>query len=280
MRSKAIPEEQNKESPRFTPPKKLGVLSMFFALLGALLLVFILVPVISTFLGTLPADFWYLWSDREVIASLSRTFWAALLAVLIGGLMGIPLAYLLARYKFPGRGLIQALVNLPLVIPHTAAGVALILVFGRYGVFGKAFQQVGIVFTDRLAGAVVAMIFVGVPFLVNAARQAFAALDSDLEQAARVDGATSWQVFRWITFPLAWRGIFNGAVMMWARGISEFGAVAIIAYHPKIMPVLVFERFQGFGLKAALPVTMLLIIVSVIVFVLLSTVLLPKDEET
>lgn len=280
MRLKVKPEGQNQGSPRFAPPKKLSKLSILFALLGALLLVFILAPVISTFLGTLPADFWHLWSDREVLASLSRTFWAALLAVLIGGLMGIPLAYLLARYKFPGRGLVQALVNLPLVIPHTAAGVALILVFGRYGVFGKAFQQIGIIFTDRLAGAVVAMIFVGVPFLVNATRQAFAALDPDLEQAARVDGATSWQVFRYITFPLAWRGIFNGAVMMWARGISEFGAVAIIAYHPKIMPVLVFERFQGFGLKAALPVTTLLIIVSVIVFVLLSTVLLPKDEQT
>ena len=145
--------------------------------------------------------------------------------------------------------------------------------------FGRLFQQVGVVFTDRLAGVVVAMAFVGVPFLVNASRQAFAAIDTDLEYAARVDGASGWQVFRWITLPLAWPGILNGAVMMWARGVSEFGAVAIIAYHPKIVPVLVFERFQGFGLKAALPVTVLLILAAVVVFVLLNTVLLPRKME-
>lgn len=258
--------------------KRVGKLNIVFIVLMSLLLLFILTPLISTIFSISVIDFFSLWLDVEVINSVQRTFLAAFLAVFFCGLVGVPTAYLLARFAFPGRGILQALVNIPLVIPHTAAGVALLLVFGRYGLFGQLFQQVGIIFTDRLAGVVVAMAFVGVPFLVNASRQAFVAIDTDLEYAARVDGASGWQVFRWITLPLAWRGILNGAVMMWARGVSEFGAVAIIAYHPKIVPVLVFERFQGFGLKAALPLTVFLILAALVVFVLLSTVLLPKEE--
>ncbi|MAT41846.1 MAG: molybdenum ABC transporter permease [Anaerolineaceae bacterium] len=263
----------------FEVKKTGGKLNIIFIILMVLLLLFILTPLIGTIFSISIKDFISLWVDPEVINSIRRTFWAAFLAVFFCGLVGIPTAYLLARFAFPGRGVLQAFVNIPLVIPHTAAGVALLLVFGRYGIFGKFFQQVGIVFTDRLAGVVVAMAFVGVPFLVNASRQAFASIDIDLESAARVDGASGWQVFRWITLPLAWRGILNGAVMMWARGVSEFGAVAIIAYHPKIVPVLVFERFQGFGLKAALPVTVFLILAAVLVFILLSTVLLPREEN-
>lgn len=256
-----------------------GKLNLVFLLLSSFLFLFLLTPLISTIFSVSLKEFFSLWVDAEVIQSVKRTFLAAALAVIFGGMVGLPTAYLLARFKFPGRAFLQALVNIPLVIPHTAAGVALLLVFGRYGLFGQPLQKVGVVFTDRLAGVIVAMAFVGVPFLVNASRQAFAAIDTDLEYAARVDGASGWQVFRWITLPLAWRGILNGAVMMWARGVSEFGAVAIIAYHPKIVPVLVFERFQGFGLKAALPVTVLLILSALVVFVLLSTVLLPRENE-
>jgi len=92
------------------------------------------------------------------------------------------------------------------------------------------------------------------------------------------DGATHWQAFRHVTLPLAWRGVLGGAVMMWARGISEFGAVVILAYHPKIVPVLVYERFEGFGLSAALPVAVLLILTVLVVFGLLRLALLPENK--
>jgi molybdate/tungstate transport system permease protein len=94
---------------------------------------------------------------------------------------------------------------------------------------------------------------------------------------AAVQGASRWQVFRHITLPLTWRGVLAGAVLMWGRGISEFGAVIILAYHPKTVPVLVFERFAGFGLRAALPVATLLILISLLVFVLLHVLLAQRD---
>jgi molybdate/tungstate transport system permease protein len=92
------------------------------------------------------------------------------------------------------------------------------------------------------------------------------------------DGASRWQAFRFVTLPLAWRGVLGGALMMWARGISEFGAVVILAYHPKIVPVLVYERLQGFGLPAAQPVAALLIIVAMATLSLVRATLLPKND--
>jgi len=123
------------------------------------------------------------------------------------------------------------------------------------------------------------MAFVSLPYLVNLSREAFALVDVELEQAALVDGATAWQSFRLVVLPIAWRGVVSGMLMMWARGISEFGAVIILAYHPKIVPVLIFERFQGFGLSSAQPVAVLLILVVLAVFLLLRMVLLPRSSE-
>ncbi len=253
-----------------------NTLTRVFAFAAFLLMLVILVPLINTLLSTDLRTFLGNFSDSQVISSLKLTFGCALAAVIIGLLTGVPAAYLLGRYNFPGRDLLQALINLPVIIPHTAAGVALLLVFGRYGIFGKLLAPLGITFTDRPAGIVIAMLFVSVPFLVNSSREAFAGVDREMELASLVDGANSWQMFRWVTLPQCWRGISSGALMMWARGVSEFGAVVILAYHPKIMPVLVYERFQGFGLTAALPVTVLLIFVSLSIFICVSFFLFPQ----
>ena len=255
-------------------------LTYFFILGGVILLVILLAPIINTLLSVDLVDFFQLFLDQQVINSIRLTFGCALVAVLIGFLTAVPMGYLLARHDFFGRDLVQALINLPVIIPHTAAGVALLLVFGRNGIFGKLFAPIGITFTDQPAGIVVGMLFVSVPFLVNASREAFAGVDLEMEQASLVDGANQWQVFRWVTLPQCWRGITSGALMMWARGVSEFGAVVILAYHPKIMPVLVYERFQGFGLSSAVPVTVFLILVSLVVFVCVSVFLFPKKRKS
>jgi len=94
---------------------------------------------------------------------------------------------------------------------------------------------------------------------------------------ALTDGASQWQAFLNVTLPLAWRGVLGGAVMMWARGISEFGAVVILAYHPKVATVLVYERFAGYGLDAAQPIALILILIALVVFISLRLVLLPKQ---
>ena len=253
-------------------------LDLLFAVLGGLLLLFIILPLVSIFLDTSPADFLWALSDPEVLGSISLTFGAASIATALAALTGIPLAYLLARRKFRGKRLVEALVNLPVIIPHTAAGVALLLVFGRRGLLGSGLEPLGITFTDNLGGIVVGMLFVSLPFLVNLSRESFALVDDELEWVAQTDGATPFEAFWHITLPLAWRGVMGGALMMWARGISEFGAVVILSYHPKIVPVLVFERFQGFGLDAAQPVAAQLIAISLVVFIVLRLSLLPRHE--
>ena len=103
-------------------------------------------------------------------------------------------------------------------------------------------------------------------------------VDEEFEKIALIDGASQWQAFFSVTLPLAWRGVLGGAVMMWARGISEFGAVVILAYHPKIVPVLIYERFEGSGLQAAQPIALLLILVALAVFISLRLALLPKQD--
>lgn len=242
-------------------------LEAVFAVAGGAMLFFLIAPVATALFSTTPGSLWDTLRDPTVLASIRLTFGAALLAVLFGGLTGVPLAYLLARRSFRGKGAVQALVSLPIVIPHTAAGIALLLVFGRRGFLGAPLGRLGLTFTDSLPGIVVAMAFVGLPFLVTAARDAFAAVEEEYELAALADGASHWQAFRSVALPLAWPGVLSGALMMWARGVSEFGAVVILAYHPKVVPVLVYERFEGFGLAAAQPVAAILILAALVAFV-------------
>ena len=237
-----------------------------------------LLPLFSTLLGTPVTALWETLVDSEVQSALGLTFYAAAWATALVMLTGVPLAYLLARHEFPGKRWIEGIVNLPIVVPHTAAGIALLMVFGRQAPVGRALGTVGLRFTDDVPGIVVGMLFVSLPYLVNTAREAFAMVDPELEGVAQTMGASRWQAFLYVTLPLAWRGIVAGAVMMWGRGISEFGAVVILAYHPKIIPVLVYERFAGFGLNAARPVAVILILASLAVFVLLQVLLVPKRE--
>jgi molybdate/tungstate transport system permease protein len=251
---------------------------LIFSILGGLLVLFVILPLLSTILSTTPVEFLKSFGDPEVLGSIGLTFSAALIATIVAILGGVPLAYILARRAFRGKRLLEAIINLPVVIPHTAAGIALLLVFGRRGLLGQWLYPLGITFTDNIAGIVVAMLFVSLPFLVNLSRESFALVDEEYEKVAFTDGASLWQAFFTVTLPLAWRGVLGGAVMMWARGISEFGAVVILAYHPKIAPVLVYERFQGFGLTAAEPIALILILVALVVFISLRLALAPERK--
>ena len=208
-------------------------------------------------------------ADREVYTSILLTLKCALWATLAGLIFGIPLAYLLARWNFPGKSILQGLVDLPVMIPHTAMGVALLMIYGKKFLLGGIFAEMGLSFVGTEAGISLAMAYVSLPFLVNAARDGFLAVDVKLERVARTLGATPWQTFIRISLPLSWRAILSGAIMMWARGISEFGAVMVLAYHPMVAPILIWERFESYGLKYAGPVAVLLILICLVVFAVL-----------
>jgi len=259
--------------------RKYTLFNLVFGAAGATLVLFVVLPLATTVLSTPAANLLDALTDAEVLNSIGLTFLAGALATGLGMLSGVPLAYLLARRRFWGRQLVEGIITLPVVIPHTAAGIALLMVFGRHGMLGKLFLPLGITFTESLAGIVVAMLFVSLPFLVNMSRDSFALIDEEFERVALTDGAGPWQAFWHVALPQAWRGILGGAVMMWARGISEFGAVVILAYHPKIVPVLVYERFAGFGLDAARPVAVILIVAALLAFGLLRLALRPQAQE-
>ena len=253
-----------------------GSMSLVFAILALILLIFILAPIAKAVFSSSPATLWDTLLDESVYSSILLTIVAGLLATLMGLVMGVPLAYLLARQHFRGKRILEALIDVPIVIPHSAAGIALLFVFGRQFFFGKLFGHAGITFLDSLAGAVIAMLFVSVPFLIDAAKDAFKAVDVRMEKVARTLGASPWRTFFRVSLPLAWKGIFSGSVMMWARAMSEFGAVAILAYNvpflgdwTKVTPTLLYDRFTAYGLDYALPVASLVILICLIIFVVL-----------
>ncbi len=240
-----------------------------FAVVGAALIWFVGWPLLRTVGASSPRLLWQTLAEPQVGDAILLTFAASAAATVVALVLGVPLAYVLARADFPGKAFVEAVIDLPVVVPHSAAGIALLMVFGRSGAVGRAFAALGVRFVSAVPGIVIAMLFVSLAFLVNAARDGFRSVDPRLEAVARTLGATPWEAFWQVALPLAWRNILSGVIMMWARGLSEFGAVVILAYHPMVAPVLIFERFESYGLAYARPVATLVILISLFVFFLL-----------
>jgi molybdate/tungstate transport system permease protein len=258
---------------------KKDIFSLILTLLGSLILLFIIAPLIRFVFSMSTSDFRGVFADREVWASISLTLRCSFLATIISTITGIPLAYILARKNFVGKNFIQGIIDLPVIIPHSVAGIALLFVFGRNSLFQQIFSPLGITFIGQDAGIILAMAFVSVPFLVNSAREGFISVPQRYENVARSLGATPARVFFTVSLPLAWRSILSGMVMMWARGISEFGSIMIIAYHPMTTSVLIFQRFTNYGLNYARSAAVLLIAVCVTVFIILRIVSNNPEKE-
>ncbi|MGH6984007.1 MAG: ABC transporter permease [Stellaceae bacterium] len=238
-------------------------------LCGGVLLAFILLPLLQLVAvqtaGTLLAAA----RATDVQSALTLSITASILTALVAGLLGVPFAYFLARADFVGKSAVAAIVDVPLTVPHTVAGIALLMVFGRHGVIGgPAEDLLGLRFWGTLAGIVVAMLFVSLPYTVNAARIAFEGVDPRLEMVARTLGLGPWRVLARITVPLAWRGIATGLTLTFARSISEFGAVVILVYYPMTAPVQIYEMFLRYGIEEASAVAVLLLIISLALFIL------------
>ncbi len=258
--------------------KRTGTAHLVFMVFGGLVLLFIIAPLAGMFLNLSPARLLNTAREPEVSGSIWLTLATSMGATVIFAVLSIPFAYILARREFPFKQLVNGIVDLPIVIPHSAAGIALLGVISPDSLVGSAAERIGIHFMGGAAGIMVAMAFVSVPFLVNAARDGFAAVPLQLEKAALNLGASPLRVFLTISVPVAWRSILSGLVLMWARGMSEFGAVIVIAYHPMITPVLLYERFGAFGLKYAKPVSALFIAICLVFFFVLRVVAGRKQD--
>jgi molybdate/tungstate transport system permease protein len=234
---------------------------------------------VGIFLRTTPGEFFETVQDKDITASILLTLSISMFTTLVFAVGAVPLAFLLARKNFRGRSLVQSLIDLPIVIPHSAAGIALLGLVSRDSVLGKAASYIGLDFVGHPIGIGIAMAFVSVPFLIQSARNGFEKVPVRLEKAAMNLGATGWRAFRTISVPLAGRSIVSGLVMMFSRGLSEFGAVVIIAYYPMVTPVLIWDRFNSFGLKYARPVAAVFILVCLIFFVALRLLSNKKADD-
>jgi molybdate/tungstate transport system permease protein len=260
-------------------PVKSSPFSWIMLILSSLVLLFILAPLAGIILNTEGSRLIETVNESDVRESIWLTLLVAFAATFLFAFAAIPLAWILARRNFPLKGVVQGIIDLPVVIPHTAAGIAVLGFISRDGFLGGIADTVGLSLVNNPAGIALAMAFVSVPFLINSARDGFASVPVRLEKAALTLGASPSRVFFTISLPLAWKSIMTGFVMMFARGMSEFGAVVIVAYHPMIAPVLIYERFNNFGLDYARPVSVIFIIVALAVFILLRLISPGKKES-
>jgi len=240
-------------------------------ILGFLMLLFLILPIINT-VSTSAGGLGEAITTAETVNAILTSFFAAYLATLITFFFGVPLAYTLARHEFKGKSLVDAVIDLPILIPHNAAGISLLMLLGPRSLIGGGFSSLGVSFVDTIFGVVAAMVFVSSPFMIRSAEEAFKSVNPELEKVARSLGASTFNAFKNVTFPLAFRGILTGCLLTWARSISEFGAVVVLAYYPKTAAVHLYDVFVNWGLSAAAPITALLIILAVTIFTVIKLI--------
>lgn len=241
------------------------------ATLAAIALLFLALPVVALLGRAVFSDALRAAPIGPLVDALVLSLWTSLVALVVVVVLGSPLAWLLARRRFRGKALAETLVDLPIVVPPSVAGLALLLVYGRRGVLGGALEVAGVSIAFSTIAVVIAQMFVAAPFFVRAARTGFLGVERELEEAAAVDGARPSQVVRRITLPLAAPAIGAGLVLAWARAVGEFGATIMFAGNfpgvTQTMPLAIYGAFGAGNLATALLLSTILLLVSGLVLV-------------
>jgi molybdate transport system permease protein len=203
-------------------------------------------------------------ATESVVVALTLSLVTTAVSLVITVIIGLPLAVVLVRRRFPGKWLVEAVIDLPIVLPPSVAGLALLLVFGRRGLLGESLTVLGIEIAFTTVAVIVAQVFVSAPFFIRSARTGLASVDGDLEDAGRVDGASELGVFRAITVPLASGALAAGLVMSWARALGEFGATIMFAGNiegiTQTLPLVVYSEFQAGDLDASIAAAAILVL--------------------
>ncbi len=248
------------------------------ALLGASLLALFVLPLVVLFLYVGWDGFVGAASNAGFLTSIRFTLLASGIAVGLGLLTGVPLGYLLARYRFRGRTLVESIVLIPVVIPHLVVGIALLLLFAPDGPVGQFAARLGFPVFDAIWGVVLVMLYVGASYVVLSSQLAFGAVDPEVVDSARSLGASPGEAFATVILPQSARGIATGALLMWARGVSEIGGFLILAYSiapsapwfgPTTSPasVYIWDLYQSSaGLEPAAAASCVLVLVALAIF--------------
>lgn len=252
---------------------KIDRMKVVFSILGGLLFFLFFITILNIILERIlinPGKLFKTFLSLRVLEAVGTSLYASFLAVLVGFVLGVPLAYLLARKNFRGKNAIEGVIDLPMAIPHTVAGIALLAVFGSSGLIGEWTVHLDIIFERNYLGIVTAMTFISTPYIVKSAKEGFQSINPRIANVARNLGASKWTTFRRVMFPLAFPHIFNGAIMSWARSISEFSAVVLfVGYFPTIAPALIWTEFHSEGLAQAKAVAVVLLLIVLPIFMIL-----------
>lgn len=239
-------------------------------LLGCVLFVSTLLPLLYLFSQTSFQDLGERLRHAYVREALGVSLLSSTISTGIVLVLGVPLGYVMARWRFVGYSVADTLIDVPILIPQPVVGIALLVVLGPNTLLGGFLEEyLGLPVAGGLAGIVAAQVFVSSPFLVRAAMTAFQGVDERLENVAQTLGATPLRTFVTVTLPLASKGIFYGCILTWARAVSEFGAVSIIAHQAGSAPALIYDEFTQRGLQEARPLSVLLVLVCLWAFVCL-----------
>jgi len=229
------------------------------------MLAFFLLPVVVLFFQTTPAKVLASLAMPQVYQALAVSLKTTLVSLALMLLLGTPVAFLLGRYKFRFKNLVETLVDLPTLLPPSVAGLALLLAFGRNGPLGSILARWGITLAFTPAAVIMAQIFIASPYYIRAASVGFGNIDQETIQSAELDGAGGWEVFRYIVLPLAQYALISGGLMSWARALGEFGATILFAGNfigrTQTMPLAIYLGFES-NLDVALTLSVILVIIS------------------
>ncbi len=262
---------ETKKSTLVQPLQKSTWLKQPWKLLSLPMLLFLAVPILALFIHNSPADLMKNLNQRQVTQAISLSLATSSVTTLITLVIGTPVAYLLGTRRFKGYHVVDTLIDIPTVLPPSVAGVALLMAFGRRGLVGALLADKGITIPFTFIAVVMAQLFIASPLYVRSATVGFSGIEKELKQAAALDGANRWQVFRYIVLPLSGNALLSGGVMTWARALGEFGATIIFAGNfpgrTQTMPLAIYIGFE-IELNVALTLSIILICFSFLTLIL------------
>ena len=266
--------------PRPSAPPRFRVLPGFRLTLGytlAYLSLLVLIPLAAVFLKTAElslAEFWNVVTAPRVVASYKLSFGMSLLAAAINAVFGLMLAWALVRYSFPGKKLIDALVDLPFALPTAVAGIALTALYAKNGWIGQLLEPLGIQVAFKPLGVLVALVFIGLPFVVRTVQPILEDLDTELEEAATSLGAQRWQAFRHVILPIVFPALLTGFALAFARAVGEYGSVIFIAGNlpmvSEITPLMIITKLEQYDYTGATAIATVMLILSFTLLLLIN----------
>ena len=237
----------------------------------------VLIPLSMLFLKTSMMTwegFWHAISSPRTLAALRLSFGASAVSAVINALFGIVLAWALVRYRFPGKDLLNALIDLPFALPTAVAGIALTTLYAPNGWLGKFLEPLGIKTVFAPLGIIIALTFVGLPFVVRSVEPILEDLDSEIEEAARSLGANRWQTFAKVIFPLLFPAVLTGAAMAFARAVGEYGSVVFISGNmpmkTEVLPLLIMTKLEQYDYQGATAIATVMLILSFLILLLIN----------